>query len=121
MLRESLKFKEKAMPILSTTVVKQAGHQLSCKLDNEVAILNMKTTLYFGLDEVGAFIWQSIQNPLSVGEICRAVIDRYEVDATQCRIDVLGFLNKLEEVSLIEALPSLANESTGKVSDVRTD
>jgi hypothetical protein len=93
------------MSIALTTVIKQAKHQLSCRLDSEVAILNMKTTLYFGLDEVGAFIWQSIQNPQSVDEICRAVINRYEVDKAQCWTDVLGFLNKLEEADLIETLP----------------
>jgi hypothetical protein len=93
------------MSIAPTTVVKQAKDQLSCNLDDEVAILNMKSTLYFGLNEVGAFIWNSMQEPQPVIEICRAVANRYEIDDAQCQADVVGFLNKLKEAGLIELMP----------------
>ena len=97
------------MSIALTTVVRQAKDQLSCNLGDEVAILNLKSTLYFGLDEVGAFIWQAVEKPQPVVEICRAVIDCYQVDEARCEADVLGFLNKLNELGLIERIPSLAD------------
>jgi Coenzyme PQQ synthesis protein D (PqqD) len=96
------------MSIALTTVVKQAEDQLSCNLGDEIALLNLKSTLYFGLDGVGAFIWQVIEKPRPVVEICRAVIERYQVDEARCRADLLGFLNKLNDLGLIEMMPSPA-------------
>ena len=68
------------MAINISSVVKQAQEQLSCEINNEVAILNLKSTLYFGLDDVGAFIWQAIEEPRPVTEIFRAVMACYDVD-----------------------------------------
>jgi hypothetical protein len=39
------------MPIELSTVVKKSKEQVSCSLNDEVAILNLKSALYFGLDE----------------------------------------------------------------------
>ena len=44
----------------NTTVVAIAD-QASVDLDDEAAILNLKTGVYFGLNEVGAWIWRLIQ------------------------------------------------------------
>lgn len=98
------------MSIALTTVVKKAKDQLSCKLGDEFAILNLKSTLYFGLDEVGALIWQTIEKPQPVVEICRVVIERYRVDEARCQADVLGFLNKLNGLGLIEMMHSPADD-----------
>lgn len=96
------------MIITTTTIVKQAKDQLSCKLDNETAILNLNTSLYFGLDEIGALIWQAMESPQPVGDVCRIVVERCEVDEARCLADLLSFLNKLNELGLIETGPPSA-------------
>jgi hypothetical protein len=94
------------MAIELSTVVKQSKHQVSCNLNDEVAILNLKSTLYFGLDEVGAYIWQALSEPRAVSELCKAVLGRFDVDEARCHTDVLEFLTKLDQVGLIEFVPS---------------
>jgi hypothetical protein len=96
------------MAIELSTMVKQSKHQVSCDLNDEIAILNLKSALYFGLDEVGAFIWQMLSEPRAVSELCTTVNDRYEVDTVRCRIDVLDFLTSLEQAGLIDLAPSAA-------------
>jgi hypothetical protein len=95
------------MLIELTTVVKQSKHQVSCNLNDEVAILNLKSTLYFGLDKVGAYIWQALSEPRSVSKLCKDVLDRYDVDEARCHSDVIEFLAKLDEAGLIEFLPHI--------------
>jgi hypothetical protein len=97
-----------------STIVKQSKDQVSCCLNDEVAILNLKSTMYFGLDELGAYIWQVLNEPRPVSEICSMVVDRYEVDTTRCTVDVLNFMAKLEKVGLIELLQ--AEEARGSAS-----
>jgi hypothetical protein len=94
------------MPIELSTVVTQSKDQVSCTLNDEVALLNMKSTLYFGLDEVGAYIWQALSEPRPAVELCKAVLDRFEIEEAQCQAEVLEFLTKLEQAGLIEIMPS---------------
>jgi len=86
----------------SSTLVKQSKDQASCCLNEEVAILNLQSTMYFGLDEVGAYIWQALNEPRPVSEICNMVLDSFDVEAERCRTDVLNFITKLEKEGLVE-------------------
>jgi len=90
------------MPIRLSTIVRQSKDQVSCSLNEEVAILNLSSTLYYGLDEVGACIWQALSEPRSAAELCRTVLDRFEVEDAQYQIEILEFLTELQEAGLIE-------------------
>ena len=93
------------MAIGLSTLVKHSTDQVSCNLNGEVVVLNLKSTLYFGLDEVGACIWNSLQDPKRISDICRIVMDRFEVKEEQCRADVLDFLGNLDKAGLIQRIP----------------
>lgn len=93
-------------PIGLSTKVRQSKDQVSCSLNDEVAMLNLNTALYFGLDEVGALIWQALKEPIPAVELCKVVVDHFDVDETQCQEHVLEFLTRLEKAGLIEVIPS---------------
>jgi Coenzyme PQQ synthesis protein D (PqqD) len=87
-----------------STLLKQAEHQVSCNLNDEAVILNLKSTMYFGLDEVGAYIWQALSEPRAVSELCKAVLDQFDVSEARCKNDVIEFLTKLDQAGLIESM-----------------
>jgi Coenzyme PQQ synthesis protein D (PqqD) len=93
------------MAIGLSTLVKHSTDQVSCNLNGEVVVLNLKSTLYFGLDEVGACIWNSLRDPKRSSDICRIVMDRFDVKEEQCRADVLDFLGNLDKAGLIQRIP----------------
>jgi hypothetical protein len=84
------------------TVLRKSAKQVSCNLDNEVAILDLDAACYFGLNEVGAFIWQLLDEPRTVRGICESVVEEFSVDETTCRADVARFLSSLQQAGLIE-------------------
>jgi hypothetical protein len=86
----------------STTLIRRSPHQASCKLNDEVAILNLDTALYFGVDRVGAQIWAALEVPKTVAALCDDVVGRFEVGPAECRGDVEKFLTRLYENGLIE-------------------
>jgi len=88
--------------ISGESVVVAAREQLSCDLDGEAAILNLKNGVYYGLDPVGARIWNLIQNPTPVDTIVETLLDEYDVDAGRCREDIVGLLRQLAAQKLIE-------------------
>ena len=90
------------MKIRGSTIVKKSQNQVSCNLNDQVAILNLKSSLYFGLDEVGTYIWEALGSPQSVDTLCAAMRERFEVDEVLCADDVLKFLTELQRAGLVD-------------------
>ncbi|HLJ24911.1 MAG TPA: PqqD family peptide modification chaperone [Candidatus Acidoferrales bacterium] len=88
--------------ISDRSVVVAAKDQVSCDLAGEAAILNIKSGVYYGLDPVGARIWNLVQEPRKVLEIQDAITNEYEVEPEQCARDLVGLLEKLLAEGLIE-------------------
>jgi hypothetical protein len=84
------------------SVVVASKDQVSCDLAGEAAILNIKSGVYYGLDPVGARIWNLMQEPRKVAEIQNAITDEYEVEPERCARDLVGLLEKLLAEGLIE-------------------
>ncbi len=88
--------------ISDRSVVVVAKDQVSCDLAGEAAILNVKSGVYYGLDPVGARIWNLMQEPRPVAEIQSAITDEYDVEPERCARDLVGLLEKLLAEGLIE-------------------
>ena len=89
-------------PISDRSVVVAIKDQVSCDLAGEAAILNIKNGVYYGLDPVGARIWNLMQQPRAVFEIQNAITGEYDVEPERCARDLFGLLNRLLEEGLIE-------------------
>jgi hypothetical protein len=76
--------------------------QVSCDLQGEVAILNMKNGIYYGLDPVGAHVWKLIQTSRPIRDIRDSILAEYDVDAQRCEHDLLNLLRDLRDQGLIE-------------------
>jgi hypothetical protein len=86
--------------ISTSSIVVAARDQVSCDLDGEAAILSRG--VYYGLDPVGARVWELLQVPRRVPEIRDALLDEYEVDAERCERDLLALLEQLADKQLID-------------------
>jgi hypothetical protein len=76
--------------------------QVSSDLKGEVAILDLKAGVYYGLDDVGARIWHLLQEPKTVDQIRDVLLQEYEVEADRCERDLLTLLQRLADEGLIE-------------------
>jgi hypothetical protein len=87
--------------ILESSVVAASTEQISSDLGGEAVILNLKSGVYHGLNEVGASVWNLIQQPKTVSEIKQALLEEYEVEAEQCQNDLVAVLEELFAAGLI--------------------
>jgi hypothetical protein len=85
-----------------STMVRRASTVISCKISEEVAVLDLKQSVYYGLKGVGAQIWDALEQPRSVAELCSAVEAQFDVAPGDCKKDVLQFLVSISEAGLIE-------------------
>ena len=88
--------------ISDRSVVVAAKDQVSCDLAGEAAILNIKSGVYYGLDPVGARIWNLMQEPRAVADLQNAITDEYDVEPERCASDLHDLLEKLLAEGLIE-------------------
>ena len=91
-----------ATTISPRSIVVVAKEQVSCDLAGEAAILHLQSGIYYGLDEVGARIWNLIQEPRVVNDIRDALLREYDVEADRCEQDLLAMLQQLAAEGLVE-------------------
>lgn len=84
------------------TVIVAVSDQASVDLDDEVAMLHLKTGIYFGLNEVGAFVWRRLQQPCTVSALHAALLAEYDVPPSQAADDLQRLLGDLQVHHLIE-------------------
>jgi hypothetical protein len=82
---------------------KKSARQVSCKINDEVAILDLDRAIYFGLQGVGVHIWDWLEQPRSVQDLCASVMAEFEVSEVACQADVVQIVGSLEAEGLIEA------------------
>ena len=84
----------------STVVV--VDEIVSCDLDGEAAILNIKDGVYYGLDPIGAKIWNLIQNPRTLNEVVEKIWEGYDVEKDQCKDDIFELIEELLNNGLVK-------------------
>lgn len=90
------------MTVAKHSTVVASKDQVSSDLGEEIAILDLKEGVYYGLDEVGARVWELIQTPITVGAIRDSLVEEYDVEPDRCERDVLALLQRLVDQGLIE-------------------
>ena len=85
-----------------SSIVVVSSQSISCDLAGEAAILDMQSGMYYGLNAVGSRIWSLMQTPQTVGELCKTIVEEYDVSPDCCTRDVLELLQEFAEVGLIE-------------------
>ena len=86
----------------SADILVAAPEQVSCEIGTQVAILNLKTGIYYGLDSVGGRIWELLQTPKRFDELEAKLLGEYEVEAERLGRDLQGVCKKLVKAGLIE-------------------
>lgn len=84
------------------TVLVAARDQVSAELEGEAVILNLADGVYYGLDGVGAHVWELLAEPRAVSELRDAVVAAFEVDAATAERDLLALLEELAARRLVE-------------------
>ncbi len=90
------------------TVVQASPDQVSCLLEGEAAILNLKTGVYYGLDPVGVTVWKLIEEPRTIAAVRDAMLKSYEVDPERCTSDLFELLEKMTREGLVQVRVEVA-------------
>lgn len=70
-------------------------------LEDEVVILHLKQGKYYGLNEVGSFIWESLKEVKTLGNVIEKIKDDFDVSNPSLADEIKEFILDLEDKSLI--------------------
>lgn len=79
--------------------------QLSATLGEEVVILGLRDSVYYGLNGVGTRIWELLQTPRTIAEITAIVVGEYQVSAEDAAADLRQLIEDLHARGLVALSP----------------
>ena len=65
------------------------------QIDDELVMVSIESGNYFVLNLTARRIWDLLESPLSISEICDKLMEEYEIDPQNCQAEVLQFAEKL--------------------------
>ncbi|ATQ69606.1 MULTISPECIES: PqqD family peptide modification chaperone [Methylosinus] len=89
-------------PLAATDTVKRAQFVIEADVDGEIVVLNPDTGACYGLDRIATEIWRELAEPGRVGDICSALLARYDVDRATCETQVRELLEHLRGEGVVE-------------------
>jgi hypothetical protein len=69
---------------------------LAAYVGEELVMMSAESGDYLGLNEVGAKVWEIIEQPRALPDICAALASEFETTPQTCRPEVEAFLTELE-------------------------
>ena len=87
---------------LETTVVRADG-LLATDLDDETVLMSIEQGAYYGMEKTARRIWELVEKPVKVSDLCRQLAEDYGVDPQVCEQDTIAFLEELCRENLVIA------------------
>ena len=75
------------------------------ELGDELVLLDMRSEHYFGLNEVGARVWQQMSEGCDLDTMVRTLTEEFDVDEATLRADVERLIADLADAGLVEPAP----------------
>ncbi|KAF5031257.1 Coenzyme PQQ synthesis protein D [anaerobic digester metagenome] len=90
------------MELSGSTVITVNKDYVYCNVEDEMVLLGMEDGIYYGLNPVGAFIWEQIKEPRTIDQVRDAILAEYDVEKGECERDLLELLQEMTEKGLVE-------------------
>ena len=84
--------------------VKQRDDLLAQSLDEDIVMANIESGKYYGLALTGKRIWELLEQPRTVADLCTRLLAEFDVARAVCEQETLTFLNELQREGLIQVV-----------------
>jgi hypothetical protein len=90
------------MPATLADTVRIPARVAAQRVRDEMAVLDADTGVYFGLDDVGARMWELLAEHGGLQRVAEILDAEYEADPARLRADLLRLVDDLSAAGLIE-------------------
>ena len=101
-----------------TDILSISPHAVATHVGDETVILHLESGTYFGLDPVGARIWQLLGEGKALDAICEVLLNEYDVAREDLQRDTMDLVEDLLARDLITP-PSPDRNNAGRIENLR--
>lgn len=87
--------------ITLASVVMKSENFVESKVDGEAILMHIEDGKFAALKSTGLRIWDLLETPQRVEDICNSLLAEFEVSEEVCQAQTLGFLQGLLDRTLI--------------------
>ncbi|MCP3956522.1 MAG: PqqD family protein [bacterium] len=87
-------------PVTTTERFVRSASSAGESAPGDYLILDLRSGRYYGVGEVGGFIWERLDGERDLAAIARAISARFEVDPERAAEDLIEFVTWLREIGL---------------------
>jgi hypothetical protein len=92
---------KKDNPITLNSLVYHHPEILSAPMDDELVMFSLEHGMYYGFDDIASIIWQRLDQPILVADLCEGLLSDFDVDQETCQRETLELLNWLYQQDLV--------------------
>ena len=74
---------------------------ISGRLLDEMVMMDIEKGKYFSLNPVATHIWDLIEKPMGIEELCAVLMEEYEVSHDQCLSEVREHLREMVRLGIV--------------------
>ena len=89
------------MPVINDVLVEKAQGTVSTAIGSEIVIMSAESGFFCQVNRVGAAIWNLLEKPARVSELCQRLQDTFDVEPGACLADVTEFLTSMQRLSMV--------------------
>ena len=86
---------------MSSTIMRHPD-LLAVPMDGDLVMMSISQGSYYGINPVGAIIWDALQTPQTMEQLYQAVVEEFAVDAETCAKDVQSFITQLLDAQIVQ-------------------
>ena len=80
----------------------RASDVVACDLDGGQALLDLKQSQYYRLNDTASVVWDALQAARTLDDLVHAVTQEFDVSADRCRPDVEALLRSMAQSGLVD-------------------
>ena len=80
----------------------RSNETISGKLHDEQVMLDIEKGKYFSLNPVATRIWEILEQPKELTELCSKLMEEYDVEMEQCKKETNEHLKEMIKMGLIK-------------------
>jgi trimethylamine:corrinoid methyltransferase-like protein len=74
------------------------------QMDDEIVMMDLEKGEYYGISPVGSRIWELVETPRTMPDICTTLCKEYDVSHEKCTKEVLDFIIEMTEKNIITTI-----------------
>ncbi|MBF0546408.1 MAG: PqqD family protein [Candidatus Riflebacteria bacterium] len=91
--------------ITMATTISRSDNIVVGLVDKDMMVANIENGKYCQLNETGNLIWELLESPKTVDELCNLLIKDFRVSKENCQNDIISFLKEMVDRKIVLICP----------------